>query len=220
MYKSSHVYALFVLGTCVALNGCASTHPTPYSGIASSSRLQPNNNDKSGRVPYSYSTAVDWGKYSSVIVEPVTIYRGDDNQFQKVSEEDKRVLAQYMRDQFREKLRQKYSVVSSPNPDTLRVEITLTGAKRSTRVLSTALKFDLTGGSYNAVQGVRGKEGALTGSVSYAVEIYEASTNRLLSAYVEKQYPNAMNVKASFGALGASRSGIRKGAEELVARLN
>src|SRR5713226_9567057 len=114
MYKSPNVYALFVLGTYVALNGCASTRPTPYSGIASSSKLQPNNNDKSGRVPYSYSTAVDWGKYSSVMVEPVTIYRGDDNQFRKVSEEDKRVLAQYMHDQFREKLAQKYTVVSNP----------------------------------------------------------------------------------------------------------
>jgi len=54
----------------------------------------------------------------------------------------------------------------------------------------------------------------LSGSVSYAVEIYDAGTNRLLGAYVSKQYPNAMNVKASIGGLGAAKAGIRKGAEE------
>src|SRR5216684_341712 len=135
MYKSSSVYALLALSTCVTLNGCSSTRPIPYSGIASSSKLQLNKNDKSGHVPFNYSTGVEWEKYSSVIVEPVTIYRGDDNQFQKVSEEDKRILAQYMEDQFREKLGTKYPVVSSPQPDTLKVELTLTGAKPTTRVL-------------------------------------------------------------------------------------
>ena len=50
--------------------------------------------------------------------------------------------------------------------------------------------------------------------------IYDASTNRLLNAYVEKQYPNAMNVKSTFGSLGAAKTGIRKGAEALVAQLD
>jgi hypothetical protein len=55
--------------------------------------------------------------------------------------------------------------------------------------------------------------------VNYAVEIYDASTNRLLNAYVEKQYPNAMNVKSTFGSLGAAKTGIGKGADALVAQL-
>jgi len=56
--------------------------------------------------------------------------------------------------------------------------------------------------------------------VSYAVEVYDATTNRLLHAYVEKQYPNAMNVGATLGSLSAAKTGIRKGADELVAKLN
>ena len=57
---------------------------------------------------------------------------------------------------------------------------------------------------------IRSKEEALSGSVSYAVEIYDAATNRLLNAYEAKQYPTAMNVNASFGASGASKVGIRE----------
>jgi hypothetical protein len=58
------------------------------------------------------------------------------------------------------------------------------------------------------------------GPVSYAVEIYDASTNQLLSAYVAKQYPNAMNIAATFGSLSASKTGIKKGAQDLLARLD
>jgi hypothetical protein len=114
------------------------------------------------RVPYSYSTRVDWRKYDEVIVAPVAIYRGPDAQFQKVSEEKKTALAQF----------------------------------------------------------IRGKEGMMMGSVSYAVEIYDASNDRLLCAYVEKQYPNAMNVGSTFGGLSASKTGIRKGADALLEQLN
>ena len=49
---------------------------------------------------------------------------------------------------------------------------------------------------------------------------YDAPTNRLLNAYVEKQYPSAMNVKATVGSLSASKTGIQKGADALVAKLN
>jgi hypothetical protein len=35
----------------------------------------------------------------------------------------------------------------------------------------------------------RDKQAIFSGSVSYAVEIYDSASNRLLCAYVAKQYP-------------------------------
>lgn len=208
------------LAACVALAGCASTQPVRYSGLASSEQLQAERGGKSGRIPYAYSPQIDWRRYRGVIVEPVVIYRGPDSQFQKISETNKRRLADYMREQFTESLGRDFRVVDKPAPDAIRVKLTLTGAKTTTAVLGTVLHFDLAGGPYNAVQGARGKEGMMMGSVMYAVEIEDASTGRLLNAYVAKQYPNAMNVKASFGALAASMAGLRKGADELAEKLN
>lgn len=204
----------------LASTGCASTRPVNYSGLASASALRPNSQDKSGRVPYSYSTPVDWRKYDEVIVAPVAIYRGPDAQFQKVSEEKKTLLAQYMEEQFSAKLAERFRITGTPSPRTLRIQLTLTGAKTSTQMVSTFTHFDLAGGPYNAVQSIRGKEGMMMGSVSYAVEIYDASSDRLLCAYVEKQYPNAMNVGSTFGGLSASKTGIRKGADALLEQLN
>jgi uncharacterized lipoprotein YmbA len=208
------------LAACVTLSGCASTQPAQYSDIASSSRLRPNPQDRSGRVPYSYAVPVDWRQYRRVIVEPVAIYRGPDSQFEKISEDNKRRLADYMRQQFTDRLGGVFEITDRPGPDTIRVKITLTGAKTTAAVLGTFSRFDLVGGPYNAVQAVRGKEGAMTGSVMYAVEIEDAATDRLLSAYVTKQYPNPMNIKASVGAMAASMAGVRKGADELVETLS
>ena len=205
-----------LLGITTVLAGCATTHPMPYQGLESSTYLRPNEQSRRGHEPYVYNTAVDWKRYSTFIVDPVEIYRGPDNQFEKVSEEGKQELATYMHDQFDEKLRQKYAPVSSPQRDTLRIKMTLTGAKPTKQIIGTVMKMDLAGGPYNATQAIRGGEGAFSGSVSYAVEIYDATTNRLLKAYVDKQYPNAMNMKSTFGALTASKTGIRKGADTLL----
>lgn len=213
-------YRATVIAACVALTACAATEPVRYVGLESSSQLQPNTKDRSGHTPYDYKANVDWQQYSNAFVEPVVIYSGQDAQFEKVSEQDKQELADYMRTQFSNALGGRFSIVDRPGDRTLRVQLTLTGAKATKQFVGTFTKFDLAGGPYNVVQSIRGKEGALSGSVSYAVEIYDASTDQLLAAYVAKEYPNAMNVKATLGALGASKVGIKKGAKDLLARLN
>ena len=162
---------------------------------------------------------MDWQTYSKVIVDPVAIYRGSDNQFGDMSQADKAALANYMYIQFAEKLRSRFALATDPAPDTLRVKLTLTGAATNTPVLATLSRFDLAGGLYNGVQAVRGGEGMLTGSVTYVTEVYDASTNRLLSAFVTKQYPNALNIGASMGSLAAAKVGIEKGGDALVAYL-
>ncbi|CAM3719566.1 conserved hypothetical protein [Agrobacterium tumefaciens str. B6] len=125
-----------------------------------------------------------------------------------------------MQSQFTQKLRTRFSVVNSSAPGTLRIHLTLTGAKTTTPpVLGPFSHLDVGGGVYNAVQAARDKEGSMTGSVAYAVEIYDATSNTLLSAYVTKQYPSAMNVGASFGALKASQVAIDRGANALLAQL-
>lgn len=208
--------AMLFCAAALALSGCATTRPMPYQGIESSSYLRPNEDSHRGHQPYVYDTPVEWSRYRSFVLDPVDIYRGPDQQFEKVSEQDKQALAGYMQEQFQARLRERYAQVFEPRRDTLRIRITLTGARASTKFISTFTKMDIGGAPYNAVQAMRGREGLFTGSVSYAVEIYDAQSQRLLKAYVDKQYPNAMNMKATFGAMSAARTGIQKGADNLL----
>jgi len=204
---------------CVALAGCASIAPVPYSGVASSPYLAPNPSDTSGRIPYRYSTTVDWRSYNKVIIEPVVIYRGADQQFGDMSEDDKASLARYMQTRFAEKLSSRFALANQRAPNTLRVRLTLTGAAITTPVLGTMSRIDIGGLVYNGVQAARDGEGSMTGSVIYAVEIFDASTSRLLSAFVTKQYPSPTNFKATIGPLTAAEAGIDKGADALLTQL-
>lgn len=219
MFSLIKIERIATCALCIALAGCGTAEPVMYSGIASSSQLAPNPKDTSGRVPFTYSTQVDWRAYDRMIIEPVTIYRGQDNQFGTMSEADKAELAAYLQTQFAEKLGSRFMLVTTSGPKTLRLKVTLTGATANTPVLSTLSRFDIAGGVYNGVQTVRDKEGTLTGAVIYAVEIHDAATHRLLSAYVSKQYPSPLNIAASVGPLAASKAGIDKGAEALVTQL-
>lgn len=99
----------------------------------------------------------------------------------------------------------------APAPGTLKLHLTLTGARTTTPVLGPFSRFDMAGGVYNGVQAARGREGSMSGSANYAVEIHDATNGRLLRSYVTRQYPNAMNVGATFSPLAASRSGSGRG---------
>ena len=220
MKRSIAARGLGTLVLCVSMGGCASVAPVPYSELASSAYMAPDKSDASGRVPYRYSTPVDWRAYDKVMLDPVVVYRGRDHQFGDMSDRDKATLAAYMQNCFADRLRGRFALVRERGPNTLRVRLTLTGAVANTPVLGTLSRFDMAGAIYNGVQAARDGEGTMTGSVIYGVEIFDASTSRLVSAYVTKQYPGAYDIKASVGALAAATAGLDKGADALMAQLN
>jgi hypothetical protein len=219
MSKPRSTSLFFASAAALVLTACAGVQPVAYSGIPSASQLKQNRDDDSTKVPYRYAAPVVWSRYSQVIVDPVVIYRGGDNQFGDMNDDDKTVLANYMDKTFASKLSKRFEVATQPSPATLRVKLTLTGAEETTAVIGQFMHFDIAGNLYNGVQAVRGGKGAFSGSVSYAVEVYDSSNGRLLKAYVSKQYPNAMNLPAAFGTLSAAKTGLDKGADALVAQL-
>ncbi|MDR3095893.1 MAG: DUF3313 domain-containing protein [Paraburkholderia sp.] len=203
----------------LTLSACAGVQPVAYNSLASSSQLKENHADDAAHTPFKYAAPVVWSRYSQVIIDPVVVYRGSDNQFGDLSDTDKDVLAVYMNKAFAETLSKRFDLATQPSPATLRVKLTLTGAEKTTAVIGQAMHFDIAGNLYNGIQAIRGGKGAFSGSVSYAVEVFDSSTGRLLRAYVTKQYPNAMNLPAAFGSLSAAKTGLDKGASALAEQL-
>jgi hypothetical protein len=210
--------AVFVIGF---LAGCATaTHPVAYKELASAQELRPNTQDVSGHVPYIYKApGCDWSQYHDVFIDPVTIYRGNDQQFGKLSEADKAQLASYMQSQLSQTLQSRFVMVSKPTAQTLRIHVTLTGAETNVPVVGTVRQLMPWGAVISTVQSAADKQGRGMGSISYAVEIYDGSSNRLLRAYVSKQYPAAEDIPASVGSLSASEIAIRKGVKALPEEL-
>ncbi|ORM65533.1 DUF3313 domain-containing protein [Pantoea rodasii] len=211
---------ILLLTSVLALAACSSTSPVKYAGLASSPKMTANTADDSDRVPFRYAAPVDWSKYRAITLDPVEIYTGSDAQFNDLSPEDRQRLADYLHKKFSETLAEKFVMnTSAGTSPTLRLKLTLTGADTTPQVVGTFTKFDLAGGPYNIVQSVRGGRGLMSGYVNYAVEIKDAATDKLLLAYVTEQYPNAMNVGATFGSLSAAETGIDKGADQLLEKL-
>ncbi|RKP51740.1 DUF3313 domain-containing protein [Pararobbsia silviterrae] len=216
MTQTTYLRACVVAMLCTLFVGCASVQPMPYSELSSSNYLHRNMQSDADHVPFRYTIARNWSAYSKLILDPVVIYRGADQQFGDMSDADKAALATYMQSTFSSKLASRFTLAHQAEPGALRMTLTLTGATTTTPVLGAATHFDIGGNLYNAVQAMRGQKALFGGSVTYAVEIHDAATNELLYADVTQQYPNAMNMGAAFGALSAARTGIDKGADALV----
>jgi len=198
---------------CITLSGCASTKPAAYQDLSSSSQLKP---VKDGPDLYEYKNPRDHlAPYTALMVDPVTIYRGPDSQFGSVKEPARDTIARYMQLEFAAALGKQFKITDFPAPGTLRLHLTLTGIETSTPVVSTLSHIAPVGLLVNSGLEVSGNRGTFFGSVSYAVELYDATTGELLYATVSKETAHALSIIASFGTLDASKAGVRRGAEHL-----
>lgn len=58
------------------------------------------------------------------------------------------------------------------------------------------------------------------GSVVFAADFYDSTTNELVASMVTRQEPNAMDVTVVLSGLDAARVGVTQGAEKLLAAIN
>ncbi len=214
--ESLHVLgkgALIAAVACLAVAGCSSSPPVAYQGLSSAQRLRQVDDDEK---PFQYrNDDVRSENYTKILIDPVTIYDGHDAQFGSVSAEDRQIIADYMTAKFPEILGEKIQVVQTANPAAIRLHLTLTGIEESTPVLSTIGHLTPVGLVVNAGMQAAGRNGTQFGSVSYAVELSDSTTDKLLYAYVTKQTADALDVTASIGYLDAAKEGIRIGAKHL-----
>lgn len=201
----------------ILLAACSTPAPVAYQELASAAQLKP---VKDAEQPFQYlSPTVELARYPKLLIDPVTVYLGADGQFDDVSPEDRRAIADYMQRKFADALAARYQLVTAPEPGTLRLHLTLTGLETSTPVVSTVSHLAPVGLALNTGLEADGDNGTFFGSVTYAAELSDATSGALLYAYVTRQTPDALDVTASFGSLAAAREGVRIGAAHLAKRL-
>jgi hypothetical protein len=210
-----HVGAAGALAAIMGIGmfGCASTTPTAYQDLSSTSQLKP---VKNGPDAFQYTKPnLSFSGYSALIVDPVTIYSGKDGQFGSVSEQGRSAIAQYMQQQFTQILGKKFQISDSAGPHMARLHLTLTGIESSTPVMSIVSHVLPVGLVVNSGLEAAGHNGTFFGSVSYAVELYDANSGELIYASVAKETPHALSISAALGSLDAARAGLRRGANYL-----
>ena len=158
-------------------------------------------------------------QYRTVIVDATTVYNGPDAQFDGITPEDRAKYAAAITDELRMELAKTFPAPARAQADTLRLHVTLLGATKTKGGIATATRLTTVGFGLSALKSAMGKPGTLTGSMLYAVEVYDASTNELLIAAVRRRTPDPLDIPATISQAATVKAVAREFADGARKRL-
>ena len=167
---------------------------------------------------YAQPTSV-FTKYRTVIVDPTQIYQGPDAQFDGVEPADRQKYAAVITDELRQEIAKSFPAPARPQADTLRLKVTILGATKTKGGVATATRVTPVGFGLSALKSALGKGGSFTGSLLYAVEVYDARTNELLLAAVRRRTPDPLDVPATISQTETVKAVAREFADGARKRL-
>ena len=190
----------------------AQTHDRPPAGIATSSRMT---HDRGESWTY-IRPGLDLTSYRNVIVEPTRVYGGADAQFEDIDADDRRRYANIVTERVRRELSNR--LATRPGAGTARLRITLLGMDDTMGGVATATRVTPLGLVSNAVRSVSGREGRLTGSMLFAIELFDSRSGAVQVAAVRRRSPDALDIPATMGTTETVEAIARELGEDIRQR--
>ena len=217
MSRHSGLLAIPALLLTVATPANSQTRDNAPVALASSKQMT---QDKPGTESWTYAQPRSvFAKYRTVIVDPTLVYQGADAQFEGVDRDDREKYAGMITDELRSEIAKSFPSPAKPQADTLRLRVTILGAEKTKGGVATATRVTPLGFASSALKSALGKSGSFTGSVLYAVELYDAKTNELLLAAVRRRTPDPLDVPATLSTTDTVKSVARDFANSARRRL-
>jgi hypothetical protein len=216
-YRSLAVGALGAALVFGASPAIAQTEDHAPVGLKSSSKME---QDKAGSESWTYAQPREvFSKYRTLIVDNTAVYNGPDAQFDGIDAADRTKFASIVTSELRSELAKSFPNPASVQADTLRLKVTLLGAEKTKGGIATATRVTPMGFGLSALKSAVGKGGSFTGSVLFAVELYDARTNELLLAAVRRRHPDPLDVPATLGTEETVKAVAREFADGARKRL-
>ena len=210
MNKIRGLRRVLIMTSFITFPGFANLNPTPHSCLDSLRDSHGMTMKMLDPLQRQAASKVDRFTYDRLILDPVDVYAGADSEFVGLSDREKHELSQYMFRRFASTLSQRFELTHTADEGkTLRVHLILAGAEVSPVVATAVTWFDYAGGLYNFVQGLFGGHSAYSGSVTYAVEIFDAANGNLIEAMI--QFKNIVGVEGCIYARSIDRCGTTTG---------
>jgi hypothetical protein len=176
--------------------------------------------DQAGSESWTYAQPRSrFASYRTVIVEPTVVYQGPDAQFDGIEPADRAKYAGMITDELRSELTKSFPTPPRAQADTLRVRVTIIGAHKTKGGIATATRVTPLGFATSALKSAMGKTGSFTGSLLYAVELYDARSNELLLAAVRRRTPDPLDVPATLSTNDTVKAIAREFADGARKRL-
>ena len=197
----------------LAVTACANTTPNATPGIPEASNMQASSS-VTGRISW-VRPGTDFRKYTSVMIAPVSIYDGSDTDWGNTAPADRTEIANYLQAAYSKAIGQTLRIVNRPGPNTLLLKMQLVGVQSNVPVASTVSRIYPAGLVANVFNQASDKPGTFSGSVTYAVSLFDSTSNTLLAAAINKKFPEALDITSTLSTNAAAKAGIDQGAAQV-----
>jgi hypothetical protein len=182
--KSKRV--LIVLGVVALLWGCASSEQAgkveTTGFLKDYSKLRPG--EPGEPLLFYRNPKVDWREYDKAMVDPVTIWRGEDSNLGEIPPRDLQRLTRLMRVKAIEAVRAEgMQVVDTPGPRVMRIRVALTEAEQASRAMHAVTSVVPLPSVSKMATGTR----AFVGSAGIEGEVSDSVTGEVLMEGVDRR---------------------------------
>jgi hypothetical protein len=206
--------AVLIAGASPAL---AQTEDHAPVGLKSATQMA---QDKPGSESWTYAQPKSqFAKYRTAIVEPTVVYRGPDAQFEGIEAADRTKFADIITNELRSELVKSFPSPARAQADTVKIRVTILGAEKTKGGIATATRVTPLGFATSALKSALGKSGTFTGSVLFAVEVFDGRTNELMLAAVRRRTPDPLDVPATLSTTDTVKAVAREFADGARKRL-
>ena len=217
MSSGLHRFALPVILLLSAAPAFAQTKDHAPTSLESARQMA---QDRPGTESWTYAQPRSrFASYRTLIIEPTAVYQGPDAQFDGIEPADRAKYAAMITQELRSEMAKSFPTPARAQADTLRLRVTIIGANKTKGGIATATRVTPLGFATSALKSAMGKTGSFTGSLLYAVELYDARSNELLLAAVRRRTPDPLDVPATLSTTDTVKAIAREFADGARKRL-
>jgi len=129
----------------------------------------------------------DMRSYNKILLDPVAIWTANDSQMNDLSKEDRQKVADRLYSLLYARLSKDYTMVTTPEPGTMRIAAALTSAEASSPVLDTVSTIVPIGLGLSTIKAIATGKPAFVGEATAELKVTDATTNEILFEAVDSR---------------------------------
>lgn len=126
-----------------------------------------------------------FARYTKILLDPVTVWRGEESRTKGISHEEVQVLADYFFSLLYLTFKEDYEMVRKPGPNTLRIQVALTKLEESMVVLDVVSTVVPQARGLSTLKALATGKPAFVGEASIEAKMSDAETGRILAAVAD-----------------------------------
>jgi len=129
----------------------------------------------------------DFKIYTKILLDPVTIWMANDSQMNELDKKDRQMVADRLFSLLYARLSKDYTMVTQPEPGTMRISAAITSAESSYPVLDTVSTIVPIGLGISTLKAIATGRPAFVGECSVEAKFTDAMTNEILFEAVDSR---------------------------------